>query len=161
MIYQCKFFRIEELVSPEWYDFAKRKNAVDRLWAAFDADLLISLDNMRERFGPLIVNTWHNGGNRQNSGLRFADTSVGAVISQHKFGRAIDFISNKVTPAEIYEDLVSVGGRKPGFKYLNHEYTEPWHRLSRLEYYDGMTWTHIDTARFGESSDGSVKVFSA
>lgn len=161
MIYQCKFFRIEELVSPEWHDFAKSKGAVDRLWAAFDADLLIALDNLRERFGPLVVNNWHNGGPRRDSGLRFASTSTGAAVSQHKFGRAVDFVSNRVTPAEIYQDLVKVGGLKPGFKFRTHEYSEPWHWLSRIEYFDGMTWTHIDTARMSSAGDGSIKVFSA
>lgn len=161
MIYQCKFFRIEELVSPEWFEYAQSKGATERLWAAFDADLLIALDNLRDRFGPLVVNNWHNGGTRKDSGLRFSLTATGAAVSQHKFGRAIDFVSSKVTPAEIYQDLVKVGGLKPGFKFRTHEYNEPWHWISRIEYFEGMSWTHIDTARMSGAGDGSIKVFSA
>lgn len=156
-MYTCKYFDIRELVSREWYDYAESRNAVGLLWKAFDENLLCGLDALREMYGPLIVNSWARGGNRSNSGLRAMNCPVGAAMSQHKFGRAIDFISRTITPKQIYDDLVSAGGLKPEFKTTNPK--SPWVYINRLEYYPGITWTHIDV--MPDASDGSIRVFRA
>ena len=155
-MYTCKHFAIEELVSPEWYQYARKKGTVSLLWRAFDESLLKALDGLREMYGPLIVNDWKSGGSRTYSGLRPLEC-IGAVCSQHKFGRAIDFISKTVTPRQIYEDLVSAGGLKAGFRQTHPD--SPWALVQRLEYYPGITWTHIDC--LPQSSNGSIKVFSS
>lgn len=160
-MYKCKYFSIDELVCPEWYHLADKKQCLDRLWLAFPEELLVSLDRLRERFGPLIVNNWMRGGMRCESGLRWAPTQTGAVLSQHKFGRAIDFVSKTVTPEEVYQDLIRCGGLKAGFKSRTDQEAAPWVGIDRIEYYPGITWTHIDRAGTGfGNSDGSIKVFT-
>ena len=46
---------------------------------------------IRERLGkPCTINNWHGGGKFQYSGFRPPKCTVGASLSQHRFGRGID-----------------------------------------------------------------------
>lgn len=159
-MYTCRFFQLSELVSPEWFAAAQTRNKLDLLWLALDSRVLMTLDRLRERFGPLTVNNWRVGGPRRESGLRDSATSTGAFLSPHKFGRAVDFISPTVTPDEIYQDLVRAGGLAPGFRESAAATAEPWRLITRIEYAPGMTWTHIDVYDAG-NDDGSIRVFKA
>lgn len=156
-MYRCKYFDIRELVPEELYKEFHAKGLADRLWTAFDDRVLKALDGLRERFGPLTVNTWASGGAFRESGLRSFTTDTGAALSQHKFGRAIDFRSRRVTPKEIYEDLVKSGGLNTGFRTSPGD--NPWKLITRVEYYPGITWTHIDVSQ-DDNEDGSIKVFT-
>lgn len=159
-MYACRHFQITELVSPWWQKSASARGKTSLLWLAFDSRLLVTIDRLRELFGPLIINNWNVGGPRSQSGLRESNSSTGALISPHKFGRALDFVSGSVTPDEIYQSLVQAGGLKPGFRDRVDGQAEPWRLITRLEYAPGMTWTHIDVADAG-NDDGSIRVFQA
>ena len=155
-MYTCSFFKIQELVPPAMYEqFAKAGNT-SRLWVAFDDRILRALDGLRRRFGPLVVNSWATGGPYTESGLREVGTTTGSPMSQHKFGRGIDFRSRSVTPDEIHADLVASGGLKAGFRFQGND---GWHLVHRVEYYPGITWTHIDVSP-DLLEDGRVKVFA-
>lgn len=153
-MYTCTFFSIEELVPQDIYKQAKKKGLVDKLWLAFDARLLRAIDALRKHFGPITINTWVFGGGYTESGLRSFGTTTGAYLSQHKFGRAFDFRSKQHSPKEIYEDMLACGGTKSGFVSAD----TPWKGITRLEYYPGITWTHIDVSDAG-NADGSIRVF--
>lgn len=158
-MYICRHFQIQELVSPRWHQAARNAGKLDLLWQALDARVLRAVDLLRERFGPLIVNNWAIGGPRGESGLRESDSATGALISPHKFGRAVDFVSRTVTPDEIYQDMVRCGGLEPGFRSRADARASPWAGVARIEYAPGMTWTHIDVADAG-NDDGSIRVFA-
>lgn len=158
-MYICRHFQVQELVSPNWHRAARDAGKLDLLWLALDARVLRAADQLRERFGPLIINNWSIGGPRSQSGLRESDCAVGALLSPHKFGRALDFISQTVTPDEIYQDLVRCGGLKPGFRDRTDAQAAAWLDITRIEYAPGMTWTHIDVADAG-NDDGSIRVFT-
>lgn len=90
-MYLPKHFRIQEFVPPDVYKQWSEKSIM-----FIDERVLITADKLRDMFGPMIVNTWHNPklikayGLRTESGLRSMTTTTGAAMSQHKFGRAAD-----------------------------------------------------------------------
>ena len=84
--YRCRFFKIEELVDP----VTLGKYGPAKCWTLLDSRILYSIDCLREFFGPLVVNTWHKGGRFKHRGYRPA--GVGSATSQHRAGRAIDFV---------------------------------------------------------------------
>lgn len=130
-MYKPKFFQIEELVGPDF--FAANQARGDMMFMAFDPLALITLDRLRGRFGPCVVNNWQQGGAFRESGLRDMGTSTGAALSQHKFGRAFDCKFRNVTPAEVWADLQADASQ------ACYEF------MQRIEAGTGMTWFHFDT----------------
>lgn len=126
-----KNFILQELVAPELY-----KARGERAWELLDPRALVTLQQLRDTFGPCTVNNWHVGGSYTESGLRAFGSTTGAAYSQHKFGRAFDCKFKNVTPAEVSRYVLA---RASAFPYItvieNVAYTP--------------TWFHFDT-RFHE-----------
>ena len=57
-MYTCKYFGIKELVCPDWYHFASKRGGVDKLWVMLDERILRTIDKLRDKFGPIIINNW-------------------------------------------------------------------------------------------------------
>ena len=86
-MYKCKHFRIEELVPPSIAgDYG------EKAWQFLDERALKMLDRLRDEFGRIIVNDWKSGGKNKYRGFRPHYCQIGAVQSQHRFGRAFDCI---------------------------------------------------------------------
>jgi hypothetical protein len=126
MIYRPKFFDLQELVGPEIFKFRGGS-----AWELLDAGALLTLDRLRQRFGPITVNNWNVGGKFTESGYREWDTKTGAKFSMHKFGKAFDCKFAKVTVREAADFIIA-----------NHaEYPH----LTTIEDPDATkTWLHID-----------------
>ena len=140
-MYTPEYFQVQELVPPEVFKVRGHKS-----WELLDSRMLETLDEMRETFGPMVVNTWHSPhlirayGLRQYSGLRTveffahrrgkdkAPAEYAASMSQHKYGRAFDALFRDHTAAEV-RDYVRTNTDK--FKYL-----------TALE--DDVSWFHGD-----------------
>lgn len=88
MIYRCKHFKIQELVSKEMYN--RYKNNQWKLWLLFDKRILEQADLHRERYGRCYINNWVWGGTLQYCGFREPSCLEGSDISQHRYGRALD-----------------------------------------------------------------------
>lgn len=124
MPYLPKFFKPFELVSKDIFDIY----GIDS-YNFLAPELLETLDLIREFFeSPIIVNNWHFGGSFQNRGYRHPFCRVGARLSQHKFGRAVDFHS------PVY-DAHFVRG-----EILNNPNLFP--HIYRME--KNVNWVHID-----------------
>ena len=96
-------FVIQEVVDEATYN----KYGVKSIWF-MDDRIIQSVQTLRTALGvPLTINNWHRGGDREYSGLRPHDTTVGAGRSQHKFGRAIDTVSSKITAQEMRDYIMS------------------------------------------------------
>lgn len=80
-MYQCKYFKIKELVHPSFLDVNETI-----LWRLFDDRLLKMADKIREKYGSCTV----NASGLTDCGLRQIDSKTGAKFSAHKFGRALD-----------------------------------------------------------------------
>ncbi|MDR2240057.1 MAG: hypothetical protein LBE33_06390 [Zoogloeaceae bacterium] len=120
--YRPEFFRIEELVTPAIYSARG-----ERAWELLQARALVTLDQLRKRFGPITVNNWHIGGAYKESGLRDYNTPTGAALSQHKFGGAFDCKSRNVTPEEMHSYILSHPSEFPYLTTLEDvAYTPSW-----------------------------------
>jgi len=136
-VYKCKHFRVEELVPEELFERFRSKP--HRLWQLLDVRALITLDELRERFGSITVNNWLWGGSFDLSGLRPWITSTGAEFSQHKFGRGFDCKFKDVAAEEVRRELMELDtqGRQFGQPCFAH--------ITCIEDFPGMSWFHFDT----------------
>ena len=101
-MYKPKHFHLFELVPKIDYDLKPPW----LLWALLDERMLITADQLRERYGRMNANTWkwlENG--PQYRGWRPPNCTVGAEFSQHKYGRALDSVFSGVTAEEIRQDI--------------------------------------------------------
>ena len=81
-----KDFVIEEFVPEEIYQQFGNQST----WF-IDPHIIKIAQFFRDRYNlPITINDWHSGGLRQHSGFRQPDAGIGATLSQHKQGRAID-----------------------------------------------------------------------
>ena len=132
--YRPKHFTIQELVPLETYQLLG-----DNSWIVLDIRAVMTLDQLRDYFGPCTVNNWSRGGNLQYRGFRPKDCTVGAMNSQHRFGRAFDCSFNS-SADKVRQDILD---NRSQFPYL-----------SALE--DEVSWVHFDVRDHG---DESIKVF--
>src|SRR3990167_5426915 len=96
------YFTIQELVPKELY----AKWGDKSIWFIQRETLLLA-DFIRDRFGKaMTINNWHSGGSLNNRGFRMPDAAIGGTLSQHKFGRAIDFNIAGITPQDVYKDII-------------------------------------------------------
>jgi len=90
-------FYLDEFIPKEIYErFANHSK-----W--FIDPRLVSLAQfVRDYFDKSVtINNWIFGGSRNYSGFRPPNTTIGAVYSQHRFGRAIDPIIKGISPDEV------------------------------------------------------------
>ena len=121
--YVPKYFELRELVPQGWY----RKYG-ERLWCVFDERLLMTLDDLREAFGPAIINNWHSGGSFERRGFRPLAGAVGAALSQHRFGRAADITFSRIRADAVRRAILDEPERFP--------------HVTALEM--GVSWVHVD-----------------
>ena len=101
------------------------------IWYLFDPRILYVVDHIRKRYGKMIANTWYWGGEHQYRGWRPPRCEIGAVYSQHRFGRALDLVPTEVTVEEIRRDI------KKG---------ESFHFITCIE--EGVSWLHVDVRNY-------------
>lgn len=87
---------LDEYIPKELYlKFEKNPHI---LLGLLDRKLIQADQKLRDEFGPVTINNWWNGGDRNWSGLRTSDSPNFSETSQHTFGRASDKLFN--VPAE-------------------------------------------------------------
>jgi len=65
---------------------------------------LVTADQLlRDRFGPVTINNWIHGGDRNWSGIRTPASPDYSGTSQHSFGRASDKLFVNATAEEVRE----------------------------------------------------------
>jgi hypothetical protein len=143
-MYTPVHFRIEELVPPDMH--ARWRHAPHKLFMLFDMDALRTLDALRHRYGPIVVNNWHTGGQFRNSGWRAWDCPEGAALSQHKLGRAFDCKFTRISAAKVRQDME----REPEAPCFA--------AIRRIEAFDGMSWFHFDTGNHDREGMGVLVV---
>ena len=94
-MYIPEYYKVYELVPRDLYEATEDKA---ELLYLFDSRILRAADFLRGRFGPMRCNDWFWGGQNHYRGYRPFDCRVGAELSQHKFGRALDL-------APVYEPV--------------------------------------------------------
>lgn len=100
-----------------------------------DPRIVDGMTFLRQWFdAPIIINNWHTGGRFQERGLRALNTTTGARMSQHKFGRAVDFNVQGLTAHDVYVRIIDGWDKVRLFT----EFT------TIEDVADTPTWTHID-----------------
>ena len=125
MTYRCRYFSLHELLPPDVY-YARGEMG----WQLLDERLLRAIDALRDRYGPMIVNNWRWGGNRQWSGLRTPDSPYYSPYSQHTFGRAADCLFSETTAQEVRREILDYPD-------------DDAHKLIQSVELD-VSWLHID-----------------
>lgn len=96
-------FNLKEFIDPYTYG----KFGDSSIWF-IDNRIITLAQFIRERLNkPCTINNWSNGGQYQYSGFRPPQCTVGAKLSQHRFGRGIDIKVNGLTPDELREDIIT------------------------------------------------------
>lgn len=126
-MYRPNSFILQELVPPDIYEARG-----DRAWELLDPMALMSLQSVRDKFGPVVVNNWHEGGPYKESGLRSALTATGAAFSMHRYGRAFDCKCKNATPQEMCDYILQNRKDFPMVTAIENPEATP-------------TWLHIDT----------------
>lgn len=93
---------VRNFVPKDIYDRFASKS----IW--FIDDRIISLYLYLEKHfnKDILVNNWHTGGAFQNRGYRVPSSKIGASLSQHKFGRAIDINIEGIESHELYDAII-------------------------------------------------------
>jgi hypothetical protein len=147
------YFAIKELIYPELYEKYRKLGMENLLWRCLDMDVVESANRIREFVNsPITVN---NGSRFTLSGLRPFNTRVGAKLSQHKFGRALDLkFRGNYTPESLRRYMRDIGCFEPGFlKRTDHE-AYPFLLIKRIEWIPHMGWFHMDT--YGKPNQSKI-----
>lgn len=125
-----KDFILQEFVPSEIYTQFGDKS----IWF-IDPKIPVIVQALRDIFGvPVVINNWHTGGHYNNSGYRTPKCTEGALLSQHRFGRAADLKPSGMT---IRAAMDKVKENYPMLKELG---------LTTVENIASTpTWLHIDT----------------
>jgi len=152
-------FSIEELM-PESIikeDEAKGRNK-NTLWRYFAPKMLWTLDQLRNRYGPVIVNDYVYGGNNHQRGYRDprsilvynpetgkTETKYSSLGSQHCLGRAADCTFTRVTSEEVRQDI------------LKHPTAVDFKYITALEL--GISWFHFDVRNWDRAKLGILTFY--
>ena len=86
---------------------------------------------------PITINDWVHGGRFKNRGLRNFTSSTGAKYSQHKFGKALDFVVSGMSADEVREKILG-------------EWKDDLMELGLTAIEAGVSWVHIDIRNTGK-----------
>lgn len=124
-----KYFKLWEVVP---YNVLMLRGELG--YELFDPRYAEAIDFIREFFGvPVIGNTYLSNGILQERGFRMPNTKTGALLSQHKFGRAFDFNVRGLSPEKTKLEILD-----NQFLFLE----KGWSTLEDQSL--ASTWTHID-----------------
>jgi hypothetical protein len=73
------------------------------LTGLLDERLIKSDQGLRNTFGPVTINNWWDGGERNWSGIRTPDSPYYSPTSQHTSGRASDKLFSRISAYEVRE----------------------------------------------------------
>lgn len=131
MYYKPRHFPLYELV-PRWeYQHVPH----DYLWGCWNSAVLWTQEQLRVRYGKMIVNTWRWEGPTQFRGYRPPRCKQGARWSQHRFFNAIDSVPVDCTAEEIRKDIKK-NPSKGIFEFITCiEAGVPWLHFDSRNYY--------------------------
>lgn len=133
MNFRPRHFSLAELVNPDIF-----RDLGERAWDYLRPEGLQMIDNIRNRFGPVIINNWAIGGEYSESGLRQSDSKTGARYSMHKFGCAFDMKFQDATPQEVYDFIL--------------KHPDQFPEVTTMENIDATpTWLHADVRNHNRS----------
>lgn len=131
-MYRPKYFTIKELVNPELL----KKIGEETAWKMFDDRLLKAADQIREKYGAVVV----NGTGLTDCGLRDPQSTTGAKYSMHKIGRALDLHIVSIEKA----NQGNKAGKTKEYNRIREQLMMD-SRFDCLSFEHNIHWLHIDT----------------
>ena len=96
-------FVIQEFVPPQVYNQFKDNS----IWF-INPQVIKIAEFIRQYFNKSVtINNWHKGGTYTESGFRMPDTTIGAKLSAHKRGSAIDIKMPGVDYEEVRKTILA------------------------------------------------------
>ena len=92
-----------------------------------DKRLVEADQKLRDKFGPVTINNWWHGGDRNWSGIRTPGSSYYSETSQHSWGRASDKVFKDAPAAEVRMHIKTA-----------------WVQLGITCIEENVTWVHSD-----------------
>jgi len=116
---------LDEYIPKEIYEANIHRPVI--LHRLINPKLIVADQKLRDEFGPITINNWWNGGNRNASGVRRPSCSgkYWSELSDHSTGNASDKIFRDATAEEVRE-----------FIKLNHL------KLGITSIEDKVSWVH-------------------
>lgn len=121
--YRCAWFGIEELVPRHMFE-----EYGEKCWEFFDDRLLLTLDSLRDVYGPIYINDWKR--EIEWNGLRTPEYPNYRYSSQHNFGRAANMKFENWVAQEVIDDII----KQPKLAEFEH--------INALRV--DVSWVHID-----------------
>lgn len=148
--------------NPRWFhpaEFFPKSASIhfgqNHLWRLMDQRILWTCEELRKRYGIMVINDYAWGGNNQYRAYRPVNeiidkehffmtgefkASFSSFTSQHCFGQAIDCKFYKVGAEEIRQDIK----RNPDNEAFKH--------ITRIE--NNVDWLHFDCASWNREKYG-------
>ena len=123
---KARHFILEQLVPPDVFTALG-----DKAWDLMQPNLITTIDQLYDHFGPMTINNWHTNGRFKESGYRDPNSATGAKRSQHKLGNAADIKPLKTTPRAMYDYILANPEQFPLLTTLEDISATP-------------TWLHVD-----------------
>lgn len=149
-MYIPEHFTIQEMVPPTLYEQICHRGSAWAWTTLFDQRLLVTMDRIRNEFGRMEVNTWHNGGGGlmdieglKYRGFRPCSCTVGSLLSQHRFGRGVDMFPLDTEVKVVRRAILSAPN------------SAMWQYIGAIE--TDIPWLHLDTR--GRIQHGQIMTF--
>lgn len=129
-----EYFDLREFVDPVTF----AKYGENSIWF-LDPKIIAGATLIRKSLGPVTINNWHIGGPFSFRGFRPHNCTIGAPMSQHRYGRGIDIEVDNVTPQQVYKWITDNWTK---FK-LNNFFTT----IEDIAF--TSSWVHLDCRNVG------------
>ena len=116
---------LDEYIPNELYNQYQDRPHI--LIGLLDERLIRADQLLRDRFGPVTINNWWHGGERNWSGIRLQGSPFYSFTSQHSFGRASDKLFWNVTAEEV-RSYIKIAWAELGITCIE----------------DNVSWIHTD-----------------
>jgi hypothetical protein len=152
IIYVPEHFKPTEFFPPNFGSFKTKNEVYNReIWKYANPMVLITMDRLRSHYGRAYINTWDFSsyaidalGNHKYRGFRPRNCEVGATLSYHKFGCAVDMVFANISTESIIEDILA-DPFDPVFEYI-----------TCIE--ENVSWLHFDVRPWDKANKGVLKV---
>lgn len=139
-MYRPHNFKIQELVPQTYYAIYD----ITILLSLLDDRILWTADQLRNLYGKLTINDYLFNGSNHYRGWRPPTCAIGAKLSQHKFGRALDIIPESYSVAQIRSDIISNG------------HIEEFKHITAIEI--DVDWLHISCQNWDKNKLGVLQI---